>query len=63
MDWDATDKTGILRDLNQCRIDLQLRSGTNHQSVLNEFPDSVLMKRYYYNIAEVMAGLRYKAEF
>ena len=43
MDWDATDKTGILNELNQCREDLQQNSKS---SILQDFPETVLNKRY-----------------
>lgn len=43
MDWDATDKTGILTELKQCREDLQSNPSP---SVPAEFPENVFHKRY-----------------
>ena len=43
MDWNATDKTGILSELKQCREDLEL-----HPSSLKlaEFPENIFDNRY-----------------
>ena len=42
MDWDATDRKGILRELKQCREDLQLNP--TRPSTLQEFPANMFGK-------------------
>ena len=49
MDWNATDKTGILNELKQCRDNLELYPS----SKLAEFPENMFDNRYEYYCSNI----------